>query len=89
MPKIPKVQVKTPSMRYQKGLPQVHIGRGGGNKVGKAAMLPSRDALNTITGGDPSHRTMGYYAKLTPSGAGAPGKYSDIAAMGLKGIKIR
>lgn len=77
---------KAPSMRYQKGLPQIHVGAGKGNQI---EMLPSRHALATITGGDPAHRSLGWYAKLTPSGAGAPRKYSDITAMGLKGPKIR
>lgn len=31
---------------------------------------------------------MGMFAKATPSGAGAPGSYSDIEAMGEKGIDV-
>lgn len=53
-------------------------------KGSKSEMLPSRHALAELTGGDPAHRTIGYYGKLTPLGAGAPGKMADIQALGEK-----
>lgn len=51
-------------------------------KGSKSQMLPSRHALDTLTKGDPSQRTLGMYSKLTPIGAGAPGRYADIQHMG-------
>ncbi len=53
-------------------------------KSSQSEMLPSRHALAQLTGGDPSHRNIGYYGKLTPLGSGAPGRYQDIQAMGEK-----
>lgn len=53
------------------------------NKGSRQARLPSRAALNMLTKGDPSQQTMGNFAKLTPSGAGALGlPYSDITQLG-------
>lgn len=52
-------------------------------KGSKSQMLPSRHALDTLTKGDPSQRTLGMYSKLTPIGAGAPGRYADIQHMGM------
>ena len=63
---------------------KVHAGKGGGEQ-----MLPSRHALQTLTRGDPLQRTIGNYGKLTPIGAGAPGKFADIQAMGEKGIDLK
>lgn len=54
-----------------------HLGKGS-----RSEMLPSRLALDTLTKGDPSQRTLGMYAKLTPIGSGAPGRYDDIQLMG-------
>lgn len=71
--------------------PKVRLPKPPRNNVGFGASnerLPSRHALARLTGGDPSQRTLNMYAKLTPSGAGAPGRYADIEAMGLKGTKI-
>lgn len=62
---------------------KVHVGKGGGSQ-----MLPSRNALNTLTKGDPIHRSIGWYGKLSPIGAGAPGRYADIQAMGERGIDL-
>jgi len=62
----------------------IHKGKGA-----QSQMLPSRHALNTLTRGDPIQRSIGNYAKLTPSGAGAPGSYADIAAMAEKGIDLK
>jgi hypothetical protein len=53
-----------------------------GGKGSKNEMLPSRHALATLTGGTPAQRTIGNYGKLTPMGAGAPGRWQDIQAMG-------
>ena len=41
-------------------------------KGGKQEMLPNRHAMNTLTGGSPMQRSLGNYAKATPSGVGAP-----------------
>ena len=52
------------------------------NHIGKGAqheMLPSRHALDTLTGGDPMQRTLGQYAKATPVGAGALGASNPAA----------
>lgn len=51
-------------------------------KGSKSQMLPSRHALDTLTKGDPSQRSIGMYAKLTPIGSGAPGRYDDIQLLG-------
>jgi hypothetical protein len=53
------------------------------NKGSRQAMLPSRAAVRQLTKGDPTQQSLGNYAKLTPSGAGAPGNYpSTIASEG-------
>lgn len=62
----------------------VHMGKGS-----QSQMLPSRHALNVLTKGDPSQRTIGNYGKLTPVGRGAPGTYDDIEAMGQAGISLK
>lgn len=64
------------------GLPKItrNVGKGGGQQ-----MLPGRGAMATLTGGDPVERSMGNYAKLTPSGAGAPMYYQNITDMGQAG----
>lgn len=42
-------------------------------KGDKSEMLPSRHALAEITGGDVFERSIGNYAKKTPSGPNAAG----------------
>jgi hypothetical protein len=37
-------------------------------KGSKSEVLPSRHALNRLAGGEPWERSMGNYAKSTPSG---------------------
>lgn len=59
-------------------------GKGGGQQL-----LPHKDAVETLTKGDPWQRSMGNYAKLTPSGANGPMNYQDIIDMGTLGIKVR
>lgn len=79
MPKIPNIAKFGPKkINPGTGRLIVNKGKGGGSQ-----MLPSRHALNTLTKGDPIERSLGNYAKLTPSGAGAPGSYAGIMAMGL------
>lgn len=48
----------------------------------KKAMLPSRAAVNQLTKGGPMAMSMGNYAKLTPSGAGALTNYQSIIDQG-------
>ena len=58
-----------------------------GNVAGKGSrqeMLPSRDALATLVGGNPIERSFGYYGKLTPSGFSAPQTYAEIQRLGMK-----
>lgn len=55
-----------------------------GGKHSSSEMLPSRHALAALTKGSPAQRTIGYYGKVTPLGAGAPGRWQDIQAMGEK-----
>lgn len=84
-----KVAAK-PTMRSPVSRPHTYVGMGKKQSMKKygVEMLPSRHALSQLTGGDPIQRSMGNYAKLTPVGAGAPGRYDDIQAMGEKGIKL-
>lgn len=58
-------------------------------KGGSQHLLPHRDAVAQLTKGDPWQRSMGNYAKLTPSGASAPMNYQDIIDMGTLGMKVR
>lgn len=60
-----------------------HVGKGGGQQL-----LPGRHAMNTLTKGDPWQRSMGNYAKLTPSGANAPATYQDIIDMAEAGASV-
>jgi hypothetical protein len=53
----------------------------GKGKGGQQEMLPSRHAMSQLVGGNPYQRSLNNYAKLTPSGAGAPATYSEIEAM--------
>jgi hypothetical protein len=57
---------------------------GQANKGSRQEMLPSRMALARLTKGDPMQRSLGNYAKATPSGAGAmTTTYDQLTAMGL------
>lgn len=67
---------KTPKFGTSK--PTVVANKGKGSR---SQMLPSRHALNTLTRGDPSQRSVQNYGKLTPVGAGAPGTYDDIVQL--------
>jgi len=60
-----------------------HAGKGGGQE-----MLPSRHAVSQLVGGDPTQRSIGNYAKLTPSGAGSPDRYADIIDLATAGPQI-
>lgn len=52
-------------------------------KLKTKAMLPNREAVNALTKGGPAAMSMGNYAKLTPSGAGAMGaSYQSIIDRG-------
>ena len=59
------------------------------NKGSKEQLLPGRHAMDQLTKGDPWQRSMGNYAKLTPSGANAPTSYQDIIDMATMGTKVR
>ena len=69
------------------GSTKLHAGKG--TKIvrheGKGAtqeLLPSRHALNTLTGGSPSDRSMNEYAKATPDIEEAPeATMSPLTAM--------
>ena len=56
------------------------------NKGSQEFLLPNRHAMAELTKGDPWQRSMGNYAKLTPSGSNAPLHYQDIIDMGQLGI---
>ena len=73
------------SGKLSPGLPKItrNAGKGGGQE-----MLPSRGAMSMLTKGDPVQRSMGNYAKLTPSGAGAPMSYGSIYDMGQEGPAV-
>jgi len=58
-------------------------------KGGRQEMLPSRHALAELTHGNPMQRSMGNYAKLTPSGAGAISTYDGIMAMANRGASAK
>jgi hypothetical protein len=45
-------------------------------KGSKSEMLPSRSAMTQLTRGDPAQRTIGQYAKKTPSMYGASAAYA-------------
>ncbi len=59
------------------------------NKGSREQLLPSQHAVETLTKGNPWQRSIGNYAKLTPSGANAPTNYQDIIDMGTLGAKVR
>lgn len=58
-------------------------------KPSNKAMLPSREAVNQLTKGGPQAMSLGNYAKLTPSGAGAPASYQTIFNMGQAGVSAK
>jgi hypothetical protein len=58
------------------------------SKGSKQEMLPSRHAVAKLVSGDPVQRSIGNYAKLTPSGVGAPQTYADIQDMAQEGPTI-
>jgi hypothetical protein len=57
-------------------------------KPGLQELLPSRHAMSQLVAGDPTQRSLGNYAKLTPSGAGAPGTYPAIMSEGQAGADV-
>jgi hypothetical protein len=59
------------------------------NKGSKEQLLPHRDAVETLTKGNPWERSTGNYAKLTPSGANAPRSYQDITDMAQLGVRVK
>lgn len=71
--------------RLSPGLPKItkNAGKGGGSE-----MLPSRHAVSQLVKGNPIQRSMGNYAKLTPSGASAPMNYQTIIDMGQTGADM-
>ncbi len=55
------------------------------NKSAQSEILPHRSALTRLTRGDPAQRTMGQYAKATPSMTNtAPFQFMAGQASGLK-----
>jgi len=67
-------------------IPPNHVPKGKGSRQ---EFLPSRFALDKLTGGTPAERTINEYARRTPSGAAAPARYQDIEEMGQKGIDLK
>lgn len=61
-----------------------HKGKGGTEEL-----LPGRHAMAQLTKGDPWQRSIGNYAKLTPSGANAPTSYQDIIDMAAHGASVK
>jgi hypothetical protein len=59
------------------------------NKGSREQLLPSRHAMDELTKGNPWQRSMGNYAKLTPSGRNAPASYQTITDMATMGTKVR
>jgi hypothetical protein len=57
------------------------------NKGSRQAMLPSRAALRMLTK-DPTQQSLGNYAKLTPSGAGAMASDYDTLTQGQQGMAV-
>lgn len=51
-------------------------------------VLPSPRALQKLTGGVLSNRTINDYSKVTPTGLSAPGAEADLLHLGLRGPKI-
>jgi hypothetical protein len=56
------------------------LGPGKGGKRSQQEFLPHRHALNVLTGGDPSARRIGNYAKATPL------DLTGVATMGIPSV---
>jgi hypothetical protein len=68
------------------GAPKINPGTGRLHSMGSmkgSKMLPMRSALNQLSKGNPEQQSINNYAKLTPSGAGAPMTYQSIIDMGM------
>jgi hypothetical protein len=83
MRKTPLPKFGPPKINPGSGRLVTHIGKGGSQEL-----LPHRDAMNQLTKGDPWQRSVGNYAKLTPSGATVP-SYQDIIDMASMGASAR
>lgn len=59
------------------------------NKGSREQLLPGRRAMEQVTKGNPWERSIGNYAKLTPSGANAPATYQDIIDMATMGVSAK
>jgi hypothetical protein len=70
-------------MKIGQKISKDHMPKG---KNSRQEFLPNRHALSKLTNGTPWERNTLNYAKATPSGASAPGKYHDIMMMGVLGI---
>lgn len=57
-------------------------------KPGAQVMLPNRGALDQLTKGSSAQQSLGNYAKMTPSGAGAPSSYPAIMQEGQAGADV-
>lgn len=57
---------------------------GKATKGGGQALLPDRRAVDKLLNGNPYERSMGNYAKLTPSGRNGPMTYQSIIDMARK-----
>jgi hypothetical protein len=66
--------MKAPKLKFNNKPVMSHPGKG-------SQMLPGRGALKALSQ-IPGGADMGDYAKVTPSGANAPGSYADIEHMG-------
>lgn len=60
----------------------------GSTRAGGKEVLPSPRALQKLTGGVLTDRTINQYSKATPSGLSAPGAEADLFHLGLRGPKI-
>jgi hypothetical protein len=49
-----------------------------------APMLPSKVAVRRLVGGDPTRMSLGNYAKMTPSGAGAIDSHLGLMNQGVQ-----
>jgi hypothetical protein len=67
-------------MKFGKILgPQPRRPRG---KLGKQELLPGRAAMSRLVAGDPNQRSLGNYAKLTPSGMSAVEEDTPVTDVG-------
>jgi hypothetical protein len=71
------LHLKAPKLKYGGKPVTQHVGKG-------SQMLPGRGALRALSQ-MPGGADMGDYARMTPSGANAPGTYADIQHMGDQG----